>query len=83
MYYVVPSLTEITDALQEQCQDSVEEASILLSELKTKAYSKGSTNYDRMRYSAMLKIFKKMQKKAAKKDGRIINFIIDCCCIVD
>ena len=67
--HAVPSRSEIKEELLEQCQGSLRKARKLNTTLKKKAYCKGATNLDRIRYSVMLNIFKKMQAESAEKRG--------------
>ena len=68
--HAVSSRSVIKEELLEQCQGSLRKARKLNTTMKKKAYCKGATNLDRIRYSVMLSIFKKMQaEKAAEKRG--------------
>ena len=65
--HAVPSRSEIKEELLEQCQGSLRKARKLNNTMKKKAYCKGATDLDRIRYSVMLNILKKMQTEAMEE----------------
>ena len=78
----MPSRSEIKEELLEQCQGSLRKARKLNNTMKKKAYCKGATDRDRIRYSVMLNILKKMQTEAMEEgntdhelSGTLVNIL--------